>query len=160
MPPNMLQLPKEADFLICGWQIYIQNHRAVKGYNLFPRIMGIIRSVNSDRQTLTEFEKHGISYEAAIECCAEELEENPGVLVWFISWMYVIRNSKEPTVGFSKSKRGRFIADQLVEKIRNCDGWVELYDELHHSSRFQKEMKKRIIKELKEQNRIKKEMIK
>ena len=158
MAQDLTQLPETADFKIGMWPITIRNHKVTDENAMFGSIIWIVNRTDLGRDVLNKFEKHGISYEAVIECCAKELEENPKVLDFFIKWMYVIRNSKEPTVGFSKSKRGRFIADQLVEKIRSCDNWGELYDEMQMTSKFQKDMKNRIILELKEQNRIKEEI--
>ena len=147
MGQSLTQMPKKTDFKICGWEISIMEHKARGSEGLYGRIVFIVEDPESNRDTIQQFEKYGISFEAAIECCAEELEENPGVLAWFISWEYDMGDSGF-IAGFSESEAGRSTATQLMEKIRSCDNWVELYDELHHSSRFQKEMKSKILKEL------------
>ena len=69
-------------------------------------------------------------------------------------------DEKEIVARFSKSEACRIIAGQFVEKIRNFNNWQDFYDEMRLTSRFNKDMKNRIIQELKEQNRTNKEMIK
>ena len=49
----------------------------------------------------------------------------------------------------SKSTPGSRIAELYVEKIRGCDDWQELYDEMHPSSRFYKDMHNYLVGELK-----------
>ena len=158
MPQNLIQLPKEAEFEIAGWPVIIHNYKVPDDDSMFGSIIWVVNKIDPGRKILNKFEKHGVSFEAAIECCIKELEVDAGMLVFFFKWMYKIRNSKELAVGFSKSKGGKLIADQYMEKIRSCNNWEELYDELHHTSKFQKDMKNRIIPELKEQNRIKEEI--
>ena len=162
MPQSLTQLPKKAGFYIVGWDIIIRNHR-VTGMGLFWDIMRIIRGVNSDRQTLTEFEKHGISFEAAIECCASEMEHDVNMLT-NIMWHGDILESVFGTTqmldtrskceDFSKSMAGRKIAEIYIEKIRICDNWGELYDEFHYTSEFIKDIKNRIVEELKQCRRV------
>ena len=159
MPQSLTQLPEMTDMKILGWEIKIRNHN-VLGYfdsGLFAIIMGIMDDYDCDRKTLYQLEKHGISYEAAIECCVREIEHISSVFTGFI-WRHCepfkmidinVEKNYEKVHDFSESVGGRMIADQIVEKIRSCENWGELYDELHMSSRFQKEMENRIKKEIK-----------
>ena len=153
MPQSLIQLPKEADFKIDGRDIEIWDHKFGNDGGLIWHIICIIHSPFSNRETLTELEKHGISFEAVIEYCVTELERDIDIRTHIINWYHNIRNYLECNTtdewiaiyNFSKSMTGKKIADKLVEKIRSCDNWEELYDELHRDSRFQKDLKKRII---------------
>ena len=161
MPQSMTQLPKEADFNIDGWWVTINNHQISKYVSLWLKIINISQSPRSDKNTLYQFEKHGVSFEAAIEWCATEFEENADVLADVIYWHYGIQKVRENTVGsqfnlfsaFSESKAGRKIAVQYIEKIRCCNNWEELYEEMQMTSRFHEDMKSRIKVEVKEQCR-------
>ena len=168
MTQNLIQLPKEALFEVGKRLITIMDHKVMNRWGLLDTILLIVRSFDSDRQTLYQFEEHKVSFEAAIEYCAAELEHDTDALFCVVYGKYAIQNIRGLGIDktyyliedFSKSVAGRKIAEQLIEKIRSCDNWGELYDEMLYTSKFTKDMRKRMIKELKEQNRIKKEEIK
>ena len=153
MPQSLIQLPKEAEFEIDGWPIHIQNHR-VTGNGLFSQILMIVSSLNSDANTLRLFEEHGISCEMIIEECAKELENDSEVLAHVIRWhcgnlkikSVLAIDTTDAIFLFSKSVPGRKIAEQFIEKIRSCDNWEELYDEMLLYSRFRMDVKRRIVK--------------
>ena len=67
---SLIQLPKTADIIIGMCHITIRNHKVTGDFGLFSDIMNIIVDPDSREYILVEFEKHGISFEAAIECCA------------------------------------------------------------------------------------------
>ena len=115
--------------------------------------MGIIEDSGTDRRILTEFEKYKVSYEAAIEECCYELEENKFILANIIYYYRgeiieikggTITGTWNKVVKFSESPKGRVIADQYIDKIRSCSDWEELYDELHSKSTFSKHLIKQI----------------
>ena len=168
MPQSLTQMPQRADFVIDGQTIEIRDHKVKSSSGLFGIMIRIMEGDESDRQSLCQFEKHGISFETAIECCAHDIENDVYVLGNIIFWNYDIKETKESgtfehlnaVLAFSESTAGRTIAEQFIEKIRSCDDWEELCDEMHPTSKFYKDIKNRILKELKKQNRIKKEMIK
>ena len=156
MPQNLILLPKSADFEILGWPVKIQNHRAVHTDSLFTSISSIInKSTPGSIQTLVEFEKHKVSYEAVIEYCADEFENDVDVLTsvirdYLIPEIKDIDNTQQWRVihNFSKSMTGRSIAVMYIEKIRSCENWSELYEEMHYASRFNQDMKNRITAEM------------
>ena len=159
MPQSLTRLPEEVEFKIGEWHVTVQNHVITEDMGLFGIIMNIVTSSDLDRKALLEFEKRGISFEAAIECCVEEIENNTDILAKVLWWHYDTYKISEmpcdhrylnPTYDFSKRDAGRKIAVQLVEKIRSCENWGELYDELNLKSQFQKEMEYKIISEVKE----------
>ena len=150
MPQSLTQLPEEADIRIARKNVTIQNHKVLERGGLTGRIRLIIEDENSDIQSLYQFEKHGVSYEAAIEYCAQEFEEDAVILANFI-----VRNLNERrALSFSESVAGRKIAEQFIEKIRSCDNWGELYEELHRSSRFHQEIVDKISTELEQCRKV------
>ena len=158
MPQNLIQLPKKADFRIAGWTITIRNHKVAESSGLIGCIMKVADDVKSNRDTLYQFEKHGINFETAIEECARELEYDIETLGNFIYWnMNYIKVSAGMTTNkdldiiykFAESEAGKKIAAQFIEKIRGCNNWEEIYDELQLTTKFSKYMKERIIKEIK-----------
>ena len=155
MPQSLIRMPETAEFIICGWNITILN-RKIEGSGGFPlRILCIIEDSFSDREILYQFEKHGINFEMMIEECAREFEHEVKVLAKIIDWQrdkmiaggLHVKKRRNDVNRFSKSVEGRLIADQYIEKIRSCNNWGELYDELNMQSKFQKDMKKRVKKE-------------
>ena len=158
MSQSLIQLPEEADFEILEWDITIRNHE-VQEEGLFGTIIAIIKSSLSNKKTLEEFEKHKVSYEAAIEWCARELESDPWILEGVIWWHYNPKKLKEiknkdtwsVISALSTSDAGKSIAEQIVEKIRSCDNWGDLYDEMQMTSKFQQETRRKIKMELKQQ---------
>ena len=164
MSQSMTQLPKDAKFRMGGWNIKIQDHKVEYPYGLFDCIVDIISDYRSDRQTLYQFEEHGISWEMAIEECIRELEEDTKMFGESTYWhnnkgvtgnKYVDLDSR---IAFSESVAGRKIVRLVVEKIRSCDNWDDLYDEMQLTTKFHKDMRKRINKELKKQDKTKEEM--
>ena len=165
MPQSLTQLPKTTEFKIWGRWIVIDDHEVINHDGLFVTMMHVINDEGSDKQTLYQFEKEGINFESAIERCAYELEYDPQLIALFI-WDYVhpeIRkfdaNVTWSEMGiFSESVACRKIVEQLIDKIRSCNDWQDFYDEMQETTKFHKDVKKRMIKELKEQNRIKEEI--
>ena len=164
MPQSLIQLPKTADFKIGGWYIKITDHKIESINNLFDCIVGIIIDPRFDRQILYQFEEHGISFETVIEECARELEEDPEVFAWSRyrdrnSWFLGCKHTdRAHLLAFSESVAGRKIVELVVEKIRSCDNWDDLYDEMQLTTKFNENMGKRINKELKEQDKAKEEI--
>ena len=160
MPQSLIQLPETASFEIRGWDIIIRNHEITDCFGLFGLIFRIANGHRTGRNILFEFEKHKISFEAAIECCAYELENTTDVLASAMNWRYYSYGDfdqickTDAIFAFTKSDAGRIIAGQFVEKIRSCDNWKELYDEMHQTSRFQHDMVSRMIKWVKQCPRV------
>ena len=163
MPQNLLGLPENADFSILEWNVIIRDHKVVTGYGLFSDVCRIIQRGRSGKNALYQFEKEGISYEATIEYCIGELENDVIVLADIIERHYSEVRIKDDKgfgkvwkfiVDFSSNGMGRIIACQLVEKIRSCENWNELCDELHMTSQFQKDMKNKIQKEVKQCHKV------
>ena len=157
MSQSLTQLPKTAEIKIRSHEIPIKNHRVVRVDGLLGGISYIIRDPSSPCETLSEFEKQGISFEMVIEECSRELEYDPMILVEFCDKNYnvtlesgtVVQEEWTRLVSFSKSSAGRAVADQFIEKIRSCDNWKELYDELERGSKFMDNMEERVQKEVK-----------
>ena len=152
MPQSLIQLPKTADFKMGNRNVKIQKHQVLNEEGLFVILRSAIRTAPYNRQLLHKFEDHRISFEAAIEYCIRELEEKPGVLADVIYWYYFDlwngRDVRENELeDYSKSITGRKIADEFIEKIRNCSSWEELYDEMRRESEFNKHMSWKSLRE-------------
>ena len=173
MPQSLIQLPKDADFRILKHRIIIRDYRIVSGNGLFSMILYIVDGFSSDRQTLHQLEEHGISWEMAIECCVQELEYDMQTMTGIMCWQYNViyeyeqagNSTSEPCRKFSddgkvsrwdkihtfsKSDACRRIVEQHIEKIRSCENWGELYNEMHYQSKFRKDIKRQIEMEIKE----------
>ena len=150
MPQSLIQLPESADIEIVGWGVTIRDHKVVSWDGLFSHMVRLVRDYNRGIQDLVKFEKHGISFECAIEESVRELEQDIEAVARILSFCCF---DTDACSRISKSKGGRNIADRYIEKIRNCENWGELYDEIHPSSKFSKDMRNRIIKEIKKENK-------
>ena len=159
MSQSLTQLPETANIGIGRTYTTIVNHKVTGDYSgIIGQILSVTKCPECDRYSLAEFEKHGISFEAAIENSVLDLEDdNPNGLASIVYWEYNMRDFGGEHISmnqwasnvFAKSAAGRIMAEQLVEKIRSCNNWEELYDELHMSSQFQKDMKSRLVREIK-----------
>ena len=150
MPQDLTELPETAKFEIGGWGIIIREHKVVNLKGLFGCIMYITGDQNHDRDTLTRFEEYGISYEAAVEYCIKELECSTIILAEALFWNYHIHEI-EKISKIPNNLAMKIIAEQFIEKIRSCDNWGELYDEMCDTSQFTKDMKKRVLGEIEQQ---------
>ena len=156
MPQSLIQLPQTAYFKIEGWPVTIREHEIVGDNSLVLTMTLVIKLEDYYRGVLSKFEKEGISFEAAIEECARELEQDTNTFTEVIYWFYGFcefeekdpENIKGFIHSFSESEAGRTIAGQIVEKIRSCNSWEELYDELQWTSKFHKNILCRIKKGL------------
>ena len=154
MPQNLIQLPKKADFRIAGWTITIRNHKVAESSGLIGCIMKVADDVKSNRDTLYQFEKHGINFETAIEECVMEIEYDTYALAWVIGRYHdflTIEITDWPAyrrirANVIKSSAGKAVVNQFIENIRSCDDWGELYDKLQLTTKFNKDAKKIIKK--------------
>ena len=157
MAQSLTRLPKTAEFSIQRIHVKINDHKMEPHTDLLDIIMNINKDEFSDRNTLSQFEKHGISWKMAVEQCVKEMQYDTDVLGWIIFWNVNISTSKvalknyddKITCAFSKSVAGRHIATQFIEEIRRCNNWGELHDQMHWKSRFGKDVEKQIIEGLK-----------
>ena len=156
MPQSLIRMPETADIPVFKWRIIIRNHKVVSRDGLIGRIVRFASDSDSRGDTLSEFEKYGVSFEAAIEYCAAELEHDSKLLTDVIYWSYgireirdeIIQNNWKLIVDLSKRDAGKAIASQYIEKIRSCDNWQQLLDEMKQTSRFTKDMKKIVKMEI------------
>ena len=151
MPENLLQLPATAKFMIGQRNIAIRDHRVLQIDGLFGRILSIINDSNSNMETLLEFEGHKINFETAIEECAYELQVHAQILMDVIWWHYDSASEHDACLDFSAGDRGRMIADIFIEKIRSCDDWQDLYEEMQLTSKFNRDMRNMVETELEQQ---------
>ena len=155
MQQSIVRLPKEDNFEIGGWYIKIQDHKVKYREGLIGMLTLMIGSKSVDRQTLAKFEEYKVSFEAVIEECSNELEDNKiksAEIIWHHydittqSTTTKVETSIRGIYDFSKSEAGRTIINEFIEKIRSCENWKELYDILHPKNKFIRDMKQRIMK--------------
>ena len=163
MTQSIVGFPESADFEICGHIIKIRFHKIIHHGGFFALALNILADSDANRQTLAEFEGHGISYESFIECCITELEENPETFARIINWIDHTSQQVIPlhsagkwdhVLLFSQSSRGMEMAEEFEEKIRNYENWGEFYDDLKPASKFIKEMKKHLKMEIKQWHKV------
>ena len=148
MPQSLTGLPETANIMIGGYVITIRNHGIRGSRSLFENIMTVVyNNSNENREILVEFEKYKVSYEAVIERCAMEIEKDTAVLVNVVFYdedeNQLLHDAWGGLLKFSKSDAGRVMAGQLIDKIRDCNNWGELYDEMQMTSKFKKEIRRR-----------------
>ena len=153
MTQSIVQLPETAYIRYRGDYLKIENHRVLHLGGLFGMIDHIVNRLESDRDTLSELEQHNISFEAAIECCITELEDNPDILADFIFWGYKIESlrnrgvrnaNRNEIIVFAGTPAGRDIVGDITDKIRDCNNWADLYDMIEPGSDFNKNIRQKI----------------
>ena len=149
MGQNLLELPKEAEINIKEWRLQIQNHK-ITTCHLFYWVSGLIIE-GYMKKAIPELEGRGITYEVFVEECAKELDENPALLLHIIWFRYDIQENWKEMRRFTESDAGRIIPEMLINQVRECNSWEEFHKATKPKSVFQKNMKKRIKRELKEQ---------
>ena len=152
MPQSLIQLPKTAHIKLSAGNISIKDHKVTKdllGAGLFGLILSAIKN-NDWNNALPQVESCKISFEAFIETCVKEIEDD--VKFGFnLLWNYPTDSNWSQQGDFVSGRTGKMIAEQFIEKIRSCENWDELYTEMHPASMFQKEMKNKITRGVKEQ---------
>ena len=145
---NIAGLPESATIHALGADLVIENHKIESGWNLLRWLKRVIETSKDDWNNLkAEMVYHDVSYEAAMEQCIMELENIHVGPLWIRSWyssydtQHGTRGEKLPVLD---SLIDHEITDRFTDKIRDCTNWDELYGELHHKSRFSKDMKKQI----------------
>ena len=130
MPQDMTRLPQTTYFRILGAGMTIRNHKIIhRNGGLITWMMDLINDPSSNRDILTEFEKHGISFEAAVEQCVRELEDCAEPLAHCFARYPPFKRIKilkgaarmYTFIEFQKSMSGRKIAESFVDKIRSCE---------------------------------------
>ena len=162
MPQSLTQLPKEIDVDIDHmWHVPIKNHLIERPDYLLYTVTCVIDSPRTDKNTLFQFEAFGVNYESFTVACSDILKNDPvGSLCRVLFFHYGMCNyltdmpngqserRHDLIFRLLKSRLGKIYADILVEKIRSCDNWDDLYEEMHHTSKFHKYMRGRIEEEI------------
>ena len=156
MTQSIAALPKDMGCEIMGWCLDIKDHTVLSVAGMSGMIFGIASETLSNGNTLNQMEKYGVSFECVIECCVQELEEDPYTLASIMHVHYVfgdIINDDDDSwnhfLNFSKSPTGRTIADMFIDKIRDCHNWEQLYDMTEPNSKFNTNAKKQIKEAIK-----------
>ena len=146
MPQSLIQLPETVD--ITGESdLHIRNHEVVDWGGLLYWILTIINR-KVWKTSVTEMEKHGISYEMVVECCVHELEHDTELLTWMMMIHYNVGPNLHLHAEYSERIAGRKIAGEIVDAIRTCNDWTDLHDTMQQKSGFSKDMAEKIREDL------------
>ena len=148
MPQNLIQLPKEVDITMPhGDGIRIKNHEITDGFGLFEWLHQAIKKKRWG-VAVTGLEKHGISFEMVIECCAREMDDGyrgeNNMFLYIIWFHYKFHRQWKTLKKFSESGTGKALASEFVPAIRESKDWDGLYDMIRHDGDFHDQMTKRI----------------
>ena len=141
MVQNLVQLPETANIIINGFQLYIENHRIWSGYLLEWSLE--IMNQHVWNQAVAEMQSAGISFEAFVETCADEIDSNYMVQIALLKSHYGIMRTWGKWRRFTKSDAGIEFARIFTDKIRDCSDWKEFHEHMHSQSKFQKYMGKK-----------------
>ena len=154
MTQSMTRLPKSAEIQALGNTLVIKDHVITSEWNLIEWIFQVINYQDRDiwNNMVKDLDANKLSYEAAIECCAQEIEDDYdtfGNIIYchYDIKKYTCRDAEEhlqAVLAGSHSQECIKISEQFMEKIRSCDNWGDLYDEMQSTSKFIENMKKQI----------------
>ena len=121
--------PYTASTNLFGWMVYASNDKEWKNIK-------------------TDMQLQKISYEAIIEQCAAELEEDPHIPYNVHSFIYDVREYSYNTIAFSASEAGEKIMQSIVSEIRNSTSYEEFATIFNVKGVFITDIKNRIRKEV------------
>ena len=149
MMPELVQLPENTHIRSVGrFTLVIENHVVTSRPALFVWALHIMRVGHWDR-ALLEIKSSNISYEAFVECCAAELEDDNTVFINTLDEIFRLSYMGH-VAEFSTSYFGRRFAEKLAEKLRGCDGWSSFYLTMNGNSNFILDMVEAIKKDMRE----------
>ena len=145
MTQNMTGMPETAEFRVRGYLVTIENHE-VENWGGLLDIMWCVTNVDRDKDILSKFEKHGVSFAAAIKCLIQETSSKNDMIARALQRHYgtcvvesEIINQRDKIIVFIKNPQGELMMKQFTDKIKKCNNWIELYDVLDLTSRFQRD---------------------
>ena len=145
MVQEIVKLPETASISI-GWRdLVIDNHKVTSEEGMFYWAVAVVAGYDWD-VAVSRMIRQKISYEAFIECCAAELENDINTLANMAWWHTDMKNRIECNA-FVSSPGGKNIAMEIVEKIRGCDNWNEFRVLFQEESDFKDELRLRFNEE-------------
>ena len=146
MAQNIVRLPESAVINAGRWLLTIKNHAVITKYGLFTGIAGAIREGHWD-EVLKQLKSGEFSYESVLEQCVAEIETNQKAFTYAIWWNYDADLTYTKAKEFIKTDAGVSLGIKIVDNIRDCSNWDELYKELHPKSKFSRDIQKIIKRE-------------
>ena len=147
MVQDIVGLPEKAELKVEDWYLKIENHQVVTKTG--GLLLWMLHTIRNDHwnEAVRKMKKAAISYEAVIEqCCAEmENEENIAWLIGFYSDFYL--DGKDRTE-FINSPAGMQITRDVIDKIRDCEDWSEFCDVMQWGDNFQQEIGRRSLEQI------------
>ena len=149
MVQNITNFPKNVSIQIDDNGIQIRDHKPAPRWEMFDSMMRAVAS-KTYWDLVTAMESAGISYDAVIEQCVDELESPTlKMRMWITILVHDIDVFTSVHKMFAESDTGLEIGDEYVDMIRSCGNWGEFYHNMNPKSRFHKHMKRRIRREMK-----------
>ena len=177
MTPNMIQLPENVHVCVperdqnvidgvCTRNLYIINGKITSDPTLFEWMLRLTEgdmeisdngvyapinptgiSKNDWDSTVKEIESQGITYEAFIEKCVSELDCYERIFERIPAY-FGIEKIIYKYGTFSSGEVARGLAQYIIDVMRNCGDWDELYNMINKDSIFRWEIKKQIVLEM------------
>ena len=149
---EIVRLPENAIITAPEYDLHIENHEVVDTWTLLFWVKKVFRN-NALETVLPQLKKHGISFEAVIEYCVTELEEQNTLRENIVSWhfnvyMEIEYDDKNSKIKYETSQETLQIREQIIEEMRNCSDWDDLRRSFNEESRFSKDMKEQIKKQM------------
>ena len=136
MEQNIVRLPETAEINIDNSWLIIENHKVKKGMQLFIWMQGLAKN-EEQYETLDEFEKWGITYEAFIEQCVMELEEDSVVFQTMENWEYCDNYTNDRVrLDVANTPAAAEIISDMVDHIRDCNDWEDFFELINPESDF------------------------
>ena len=146
---SIVRLPKTAYLKLGLFWLRIKNHKTTMSSGMAGWMLCTIRFVSKEK-FIESMKQHEISFEAAVETCNTELENTTKTFEDILYWYFHIKNVPNASTKYSKSEAGITMAEEIIEKIRDCGDWEGFYDGMNEKSDFYMKMKKKINVEIKE----------
>ena len=146
---SLQELPRRVRVPVGGVLLVIKNHRVQNESGIFLTVLNAAKSVLWPRSVMV-MESNGINYGNFAEAAIQEIKQNYGVVEGLVGWYHRIKKNSGNALEFSKSDAGRKIAGQYIARIKRCKNWTEFHKAMKKNSKFQKEMKQKIMEEMKQ----------
>ena len=167
MAQSLVQLPETAEISCFGTWLKIENHGVVNNDGLYNWILGSI-SCGEWNDVLPQMKQQNISFEAVIETCIEELDDTINFVPIVNRYhdddidksaiedatsardiaMKTFGDKYEAIVEFAWSNAGKELASDIIDKIRDCHNWNELY--IFANDKFHGKVEQRIMNGIKQ----------
>ena len=146
MGQNLVGLPKEAHIRLGMWILEIKDHR-IQGNDFIWRWLCLVTREHHWKEVAKTLDENGVTFEAVIETCVVDFEKNHDILAWMMGTHLGAGLKWAESMEFSKSATGRAAADRIIEDIRQCDDWEDLFNRTNLNSEWNDYLRDIVIKD-------------